>query len=485
MVQHMVFPAFILCIVFVVAPDMLDQGTVPVAKVLPSLVAVRLALHGKVNAELGLVVPMARIARLLPFMASGTVQLLENGLGLMQRHLLSVFQMGTFAPKDRDNRLRCRILRDLPLGVGNGNLTSDLAFHKGIHLALLQLIALFAQAIDKPDYFVGIAHGLGIGHDQLPFLAAQTRGVFLCQFNQSGGSVSRGRLRHERLSIQQAVDPIPRLRLGNGVGLFGCFQKIIQPVAGQGFHCPSRSLMDRKDFFSGFHKGQAGIVKLASVQFFVVGAVQRVIIASFRCLDIQVIAAFQTVGGLLRGFGLFQRSIPGNGKALHLRRLLGSLRHFAGGFQIRVNQGLQHSFYAGGHFLLLLRGQLGKYAVRVWLLGGLFQRRGLRLLLLGLPFFLKLGKVAVNGGNQFMGGGPDGFKGGFQLFQVLAGTPTGHIAKGIVGGVQPVMLAYGIGHAFSLHFAGAAVGAVGLLNGRGFRVDGVELGMGDLMDGCL
>jgi len=36
----------------------------------------------------------------------------------------------------------------------------------------------------------------------------------------------------------------------------------------------------------------------------------------------------------------------------------------------------------------LLRGQLGKYAVRVWLLGGLFHRRGLRLFLLGLPFFL-------------------------------------------------------------------------------------------------
>ena len=58
-VQHMVFPAFILRVVFVVAPDMLDQGTVAVAKVLPSLVAVRLALHGKINAELGLVVPMA------------------------------------------------------------------------------------------------------------------------------------------------------------------------------------------------------------------------------------------------------------------------------------------------------------------------------------------------------------------------------------------------------------------------------------------
>ena len=240
MVQHMVFPAFILRVVFVIAPDMLDQGTVPVAKVLPSLVAVRLALHGKINAELGFVVPMAYIARLLPFVAAGAVQLFENGLGFMQRHLLAVFQMGAFTPKDRDNRLRCRILRDLPLGVGNGNLTFDLAFHKGIHLALLQLIALFAQTVDKPDHLVVIAHGLGIGHDQLPFLAAQTRGVFLRQLDQGGGPVSRGRLRHERLSIQKAVDPIPCLRLGNGVGLFGCFQKIIHPVAGQGFHCPSR-----------------------------------------------------------------------------------------------------------------------------------------------------------------------------------------------------------------------------------------------------
>ena len=104
----------------------------------------------------------------------------------------------------------------------------------------MQLVALFAQAVDKPDYFVGIAHGLGIGHNQLPFLAAQTQGVFLCQFNQSGGPVSRGRLRHERFPIQKAVDPVPRLRLGNGVGLFSGFQKTVHPVAGQGFHRPSR-----------------------------------------------------------------------------------------------------------------------------------------------------------------------------------------------------------------------------------------------------
>ena len=64
--------------------------------------------------------------------------------------------------------------------------------------------------------------------------------------------------------------------------------------------------MDGKDFCSGFRKGQVGIIKLASVQFLVVGVVQRVIIAGFRSLDIQVIAACQTVGGFLRGLGLFQ-----------------------------------------------------------------------------------------------------------------------------------------------------------------------------------
>ena len=53
---------------------MFNQGTVPIAKILPPLVAVRLALHGKINAELGFIVPMARIARLFPVMALGLVQ---------------------------------------------------------------------------------------------------------------------------------------------------------------------------------------------------------------------------------------------------------------------------------------------------------------------------------------------------------------------------------------------------------------------------
>ena len=44
----------------------------------------------------------------------------------------------------------------------------------------------------------------------------------------------------ECVCVQSISYPVPCLRLGNGVGLFCCFQKTVQPVAGQGFHRPSR-----------------------------------------------------------------------------------------------------------------------------------------------------------------------------------------------------------------------------------------------------
>ena len=71
MFQNMVFPALVLCVVFVITTDMLDQRTVAVAKVLPSLVVVRLALKGEINAELGFVVPASLVVGLLSFIAFG------------------------------------------------------------------------------------------------------------------------------------------------------------------------------------------------------------------------------------------------------------------------------------------------------------------------------------------------------------------------------------------------------------------------------
>ena len=72
-VQHMVFPAFTPVRSIRDSPDMLDQGTVAVAKILPPLVVVRLPLKREVNAELGFVVPAPRMVWLLPFKAFGTV----------------------------------------------------------------------------------------------------------------------------------------------------------------------------------------------------------------------------------------------------------------------------------------------------------------------------------------------------------------------------------------------------------------------------
>ena len=167
---------------------------------------------------------------------------------------------------------------------------------------MLQFKALFAQTVDKLDHLIGVAHGLGIFHNQAAFSVAQTRAVLFGQRHQRGGPFRRGRLRHQWLFIQEAVNPIPRLRL-------------------------------------------------------------------------------------LPGLSPLQRPVVRENKALYLNGVQRTLRYLAGGFHIGVNQGLQHSFHAVGHFLLLLRGKIGKHTVLRWLLGGLF--RG-RVFLLGLPFLLKL-----------------------------------------------------------------------------------------------
>ena len=79
----MVFPFFIVQIKGLILPDMLNQGTVPVAKILPPGIAVRLSLECKINAEVGLVIVAAA-----PMFC---VQPGKQGVGLMQRHLLAHF----------------------------------------------------------------------------------------------------------------------------------------------------------------------------------------------------------------------------------------------------------------------------------------------------------------------------------------------------------------------------------------------------------
>ncbi len=126
MVKHMVFPTFILCVILMVALDMLDQGTVPVAKVLPPLVVVRLAVHGEVDAELGLVV-----ARLV---LHGVVQGFENDIRLGKGQLLPIPQVGTLAPNDRNKRLGVRVKKKRGRVC---DLTLHPHFHRNIHTAVL------------------------------------------------------------------------------------------------------------------------------------------------------------------------------------------------------------------------------------------------------------------------------------------------------------------------------------------------------------
>ena len=294
---------------------MLNQGTVPVAKVLPPGIAVRLSLECKINAEVGLVI----IAAASMF----CVQPGKQGVSLMQRHLLADFQMGAFGKKDCHNRLCRRVKGGLLCGLGLRDFPVNPAFHHLVHMAVLHFVAMFAKLIDKGNHLVRVVHGLGVLYNQPAFPVAHALAATLGPVDQGVGPFRGGGLRQKGLVVQKAVHPIPRLRLG---------------------------------------------------------------------------------------LGPLQRPIAGKDKALCLNGVQRALRHLAGGFHIGVNQGLQHGLYAVGHFLLLFRGQFGKHTVGGRLLGGLFHG------LLRLPLLLKLGKVAVDGGNQLMGGGPDGFKGRPQLF---------------------------------------------------------------------
>jgi len=306
-VQHEVFPVLVLGVVFVVVLDMLNQRTLSVTKILPSLVVVGLAVHGKINTECGLVVPAARVAVLFPVRVLGGVQFFKDAVCHGQRHDFAVLQLVTFAPKNCDRRF-CG-------GVWNFN------------------------------------------------------------------------------------------GCGNFVGLFRRLLERRQLVAQQDFrHCGCLP-QQIKRFLPGIRQGQTGCVQLPAVQSLIIRAIQGVVIAGIAGLDEQRIAVVQRKCSLLCS---------------------------------------------------------GKFC---------------------FPLLAQLCQMFVQCGDQFMGRIADNFQRGFQLGQFPARTPPGHITKGILGCVQPVVLADCISYAFGLHLAGAAVRAVGLFRVGG--VDGVKFGVGNFMDSRL
>ena len=104
-VQNKIFPVFVLGVVFVVVLDVLNQRTLSVTKILPSLVVIGLAVQGKINTECGLVVPAARVAVLFPVSVLGGVQFFKNTIRHGQRHGFAVLQLVAFAPQNCDRRL--------------------------------------------------------------------------------------------------------------------------------------------------------------------------------------------------------------------------------------------------------------------------------------------------------------------------------------------------------------------------------------------
>ena len=108
-VQHIVLPAFIIGVVFVIGLNMVDQRAVPIPEILPSLVAVAITVKGTINAELGLVIPAACISGLLALGALFLVQRFEQRISAGKGQLFALLQLVAFAPNDCHHRLHSRI----------------------------------------------------------------------------------------------------------------------------------------------------------------------------------------------------------------------------------------------------------------------------------------------------------------------------------------------------------------------------------------
>ena len=108
-VQNKILPVFIFGVVFVIVLDMLHQRALSITKILPPLVAVRLAVQGKINAECSLIVPAALVTVLFPFCVLGRVQLFKDTVCHGQRHGFAVLQLVAFTPQNRDCGLCGRV----------------------------------------------------------------------------------------------------------------------------------------------------------------------------------------------------------------------------------------------------------------------------------------------------------------------------------------------------------------------------------------
>ena len=106
------------------------------------------------------------------------------------------------------------------------------------------------------------------------------------------------------------------------------------------------------------------------------------------------------------------------------------------------------------------------------------------------PFFANLPKVAVDAGNEGVGGLGDGVQAGLQFRQLPPAAPGGDVAEAVLSSLNAIILADGVGYALRLHLLGVAVLGLDLLRlfgsgsgGKALFLPVVQERVGDLMDG--
>ena len=202
--------------------------------------------------------------------------------------------------------------------------------------------------------------------------------------------------------------PQPLILLAEMVGqlravVAGCgFRKFLRQLAGHRRHIVHQGLVQLTDRFRGLRDGEAGVVELPAVlRPLAGGIIKGVVIAGVAALDVEVLRLVYPVKLLVR---------------------LG-LPRFTTAYGIAGEDGRAY----------LLIGQVDP------------------------ALLANLRKIAVNVGNQAVGGPVDGLQTGPQLFQLHAVRPGGDIPKAVFAGLNAIVAAHGKGNALGLHFLGVAV----------------------------
>lgn len=236
-IRRVIFPTFVLYMMFIMTPSVLSRKAIPITGILPSLMTIQLTLRNGIGTRLNLIMP---VTQLLPFVTSNTIRLLRGNLNFVRQRLLTIFRVKTFAPGSHSGQLHYQVLHSLPLNINGNGLAFSLTFRGKVRLTLLRFMTLFARAISGPSRLIDVTRNLNVNRSRLPFLTTRAQNIFLHRLGRNNNPIDQKHLQRRQLSVRGTISPIPYLQLKGNINLFNYFRGAIRPITNRKFRYPDQ-----------------------------------------------------------------------------------------------------------------------------------------------------------------------------------------------------------------------------------------------------